>query len=848
MNNVDLSNAYNSAKRTYDLCRISSLGEQLATRRVLEHCEVDKDRQQALIGGMREFFLQLDRNQLKEARQLYFKLQDWLEASHKHELTARGFLNTEGLPCSEVELLQQASLFEKAKVALQHQDLATFDDCFKNIKGDRVLIELKAEKKQLLTKFLEETLPHYGNDQEKIDALAVVGQHILLSARAGSGKTSVLALKALSLMRHYNAKADEILVLAFNRNAAEEIGERISSYSGQPFATAMTFHALATRTIGLRGRKLLMDNDNPRKTNKERTSYVNQAFRSLLDEQPELEARLYTFLRDETEAFFKVGGMSDGDYYSSRYNLSYLTLNGEIVRSKGEKWIADFLFEHGVSYQYERAHKWDGAPYRPDFTLYDSGEPIAGNFAHILEHWAIDPNDSSAEVPKDWSVDTKTYKRQISDKRDYWRRRDKPLIETSTADMRKGREQFEYFLKKLLERQGISCQRRPQDELIKMVVRAEASPLEKQILSIVDIAGQQGWEPADIHDGYSQTCLNAREAAFRDVAVGCYEGYLALCLKHMRVDFTQLLIDFPDHISAVWETAEIGKDGGQRLASVKHILIDEYQDFSPAFYRVITAIKRHNTNIQIVAVGDDWQAINGFAGSDLSYFHNFSTHFSNAKHVSLLTNHRSDKAVVSFSNCVMKATQQAPALVDTNRGKGSVQIIPVGNKVIDVSSAGVDNRYAQPFFGSARILAADLLKTTHNIVSNYLRYEINTAPTILVLSRTNMIAGATLNTLEKTLKKLLSEELKLDYKEINLKVKTAHKAKGGQADLVIVLQVNEGNFPSVHPLSSLLFPLGKDLDMLIEEERRLFYVAVSRAHHHLRLLVQSDVASPFLSK
>ena len=86
------------------------------------------------------------------------------------------------------------------------------------------------------------------------------------------------------------------------------------------------------------------------------------------------------------------------------------------------------------------------------------------------------------------------------------------------------------------------------------------------------------------------------------------------------------------------------------------LLIDEFQDFSKLFYKLIISIKKYNPNLKLYCVGDDWQAINGFAGSDLKYFENFKNIFNNSETVetsNLLYNYRSGKSIVGVGNRIM---------------------------------------------------------------------------------------------------------------------------------------------------------------------------------------------------
>ncbi len=107
------------------------------------------------------------------------------------------------------------------------------------------------------------------------------------------------------------------------------------------------------------------------------------------------------------------------------------------------------------------------------------------------------------------------------------------------------------------------------------------------------------------------------------------------------------------------------------LKSLKWILIDEYQDFSRLFNDLITVIRKHNNNIRIFCVGDDWQAINSFAGSDLDYFEGFLENFEGAGIAPLLMNRRSKSEIVECGNLLMKCKEGLPA--KSSKSGGDVQ-------------------------------------------------------------------------------------------------------------------------------------------------------------------------------
>ena len=112
------------------------------------------------------------------------------------------------------------------------------------------------------------------------------------------------------------------------------------------------------------------------------------------------------------------------------------------------------------------------------------------------------------------------------------------------------------------------------------------------------------------------------------------------------------------------------------MNDLEWILIDEYQDFSALFFHLISTIQKFNPAVKLFCVGDDWQAINSFAGSDLSFFENFQEFFQDSDLCHLLTNYRCLEKIIVAGNALMenlgKTGMPAPG-----RTGGSVHICHV---------------------------------------------------------------------------------------------------------------------------------------------------------------------------
>lgn len=135
-------------------------------------------------------------------------------------------------------------------------------------------------------------------------------------------------------------------------------------------------------------------------------------------------------------------------------------------------------------------------------------------------------------------------------------------------------------------------------------------------------------------------------------------------------------------------------------------------------------------------------------------------------------------------------------------------------------------------------------------------------PSVLILSRTDRAYGVTLADFGRRLAQVLNshpdlQDLANEFfvgsaheapnAAASIDVMTAHKAKGKEADTVIVLEAVSRQFPKIHADNQLFGPFGVTAEDVLAEERRLFYVAATRAQHRLMLLSETGKESPYLS-
>lgn len=696
-------------------------------------------------------------------------------------------------------------------------------------------------------------------DQEQRLACARPERKLLVRARAGSGKTRTLAAIAALAVGDEKLDPDQVMILAFNKKAAEEIGSRVREVTGvADYRNARTFHSLAYRLADHQDRKLVFDDGNLQLSRRKQSQFVERIVHAVLN--PAFREKLYDFFRRELEQIERIGSNLKGEeYLVFRRAMTDYSLGGDSVKSNGEKFIADFLFEHGINYEYEKVWSWkkedhlSGAPYRPDFSLLASGRDL------IWEHWGIDPDDPAAAVPKWWKIDTDGYREQIEAKRRYWKRRGIPLIETHAAMLRDGRTAFEEQLANVLREHGIVCRKLSHAELVRRVAEAPRtiSRMTELFRGFISRAKNRGWSVEQVAGVIAKSSdSEPRNRVFHELSVRAYAEYQELLGQEKSWDFDDMLISAAEQVRKRGDLAEIGlgRRESVKLRNLRYILIDEFQDFSELYYRLIRAIIDVNPEIRVIAVGDDWQAINGFAGAQLSFFENFREHFDGAGITDIATNYRSALDIVVAGNKVMGGRGQA-ARAKPGAERGRIVCRYVRGVWVDGNdeSGGLCLEAAKEVrSGGTDFHLAKVLKACADFIVGSLgeRGGSRHLPNILVLARTGYAYGLKHQAFRDCLLHVLERlpDLEGVVGDIDLEVMTVHKSKGKQAATVIVLETTTEQFPKVHADNQLLGPFGVSIEDTLAEERRLFYVAATRAECRLLFLTEQGNESPFLTE
>src|SRR5947209_6007727 len=555
-----------------------------------------------------------DLREIENALETFVRSGNYIPESIRRPLGAKVVQIAEGsLPpiAKVVRRVRDSAMRQESEAALRHGN-----ELRRILEGhnDEYVKGMMAEHSRLLVDDLKA-------DEAQRKAIVRDDVRNLVIAGAGSGKTRTIVGRIRFLLERKVPPA-AILAVTFTNKATEEMQDRLRQM-GVPIAdrekggvTVSTLHSLGKRVVQAVGTGPLSVADD-RWTD----SLVASVLREARTGQDPRLAELYlhailNFHRNEDETAPAVGG-----------DKTYRTLRGEHVRSIGERMIADFLFFNHIEYKYEAKASWASVgggrgAYHPDFTLTASGASI--------EYWGV---NRAGEVPAGWATSTAEYKQGMAWKRDQFHRDGKALIEFYDYERTEGT--LDTTLRERLTRAGIVLRPMTFEEVGKAFgdLKYIGSSVEKLLVQFITNARAMRREPKEIQPQLKRSTPRVHHFGLLGIAV--LERYQAALSAEGRIDFSDML----------HRAADILESGTNPLPKFEHVLVDEFQDTSAAMARFLKALVAV-TGARLFAVGDDWQAIYGFAGGDVDHIINFESHFGPASTTMLNVNYRSPAVIV----------------------------------------------------------------------------------------------------------------------------------------------------------------------------------------------------------
>jgi len=684
----------------------------------------------------------------------------------------------------------------------------------------RISIESHHSKAVELDNFLREFIHQYTTkqverhkafftgrpfDSEQIEAIVKRDKHNLVIAGAGSGKTRVLTGR-LGFLIECGVASDDILALAYTKSAEEEMRQRLRIIYGISDVNVRTFHSLGRGLAKLSPdfRRDVADGATQRKL-------IADSVRELTSHDRRFALLLLDFAVDWQTHHLEQDHFVDVEkYYEYLRNQKYTTLDRREVRSVAERDIANFLFLNHVKFSYETPVSWadkdnDFRQYRPDFYLFEYGL--------WLEHWAI---DREGRVPPWFSTprgdSSANYRKGMEWKRDQFKKHKHRLLETFHYQWAEGSLDAE--LKRQLEANHVVFKEMTREEVlarIRNLIPREDS-LSELMFSFISKAKTNGLTIRDTSSRLAQGNWGRKPRTFASLMIPVWEKYESLLKENDMMDFT-------DMINCALKVVK----HNNHTPRYSHILIDEFQDITDPQLELVKCLLDDGPDSTLFCVGDDRQNIFSFAGSNIYNILQFDNAFPYSEKTTLSTNYRCPKNIVEASDCIANLNKHQLA-----RRVASASKIQRPMRLVEMSEPGVAPSYEDWELQTAKSMLEQLLKSKKSDEE------------VIVLSRTNQPL----------------DRLKLEFpkhESSGLRFLTIHSAKGTEADYVLLLACTSGRngFPSEIGSQNVLDVVKKDRESendKLEEERRLFYVALTRCKNQFYLFTSREAKSQFVKE
>lgn len=639
--------------------------------------------------------------------------------------------------------------------------------------------------------------------------LAVVSDEdaTLVLAGAGSGKTSVIVAKAAYLIERGIRQPNEILLMAFGKDAAAEMAARIKERSGAS-VDALTFHALGYEIIGAveGGAPALAAHASD-----------DAQFRALLrdiliNEVGQIEELKTLLLKWFSEFFWPFKSEWDfktrGEYYQYVESHELRTLNGERVKSFEELQIANWFYLNGITYEYEPTYEHElpennRRAYTPDFRLSDSGI--------YIEHFGVRKAKGSQGTSRLTTapyIDRERYLEDMDWKRKVHQDHGTTLIETFSYEQVEGR-----LTEALSEKIALYVTIEPvsQDQVFEVLSELGQVDAFTQTLATF----LRHFKSAGATIAHCRQRSETSEDAHRSQAfLKIFEPLVDAYQKRLddRIDFEDMIIRAAEHVET-----------GRYKSPYRHLLVDEFQDISEGRARLLKALKAQHEDARLFAVGDDWQSIYRFAGSDIHLMRDFGEEFGgrfgDKKNIHRTVDlGRTFRSVDKIALPARRFVLQNPSQID--------------KKVITAAHTD-EPAIMVTHYGRGQHDAA--LKQTIDELAAKTKKQVS----VLLLGRYHFLKPKNLRALSA------------NYPNLSIRFMTVHASKGLEGDHVVILRAESDamGFPSEivdDPLLDLVLPKPEKFEHA--EERRLFYVALTRARKSVTILTSREKPSVFVTE
>jgi DNA helicase IV len=647
---------------------------------------------------------------------------------------------------------------------------------------------------------------------------------VLVIAGAGTGKTQAIAGKVAYLVRSGLARPEEILIVAFNTKAAEELQERAGRAGGAGIQ-AKTFHSLGN---GILGSPALLEEAKDE-------AGMRKLIRDLVEplrRDPVYESALAELVLLYREPLTPTVSCAGFKAYAGSVKASSLRAHkgGHRVKNGEELRIANWLFLHGIAYEYERVYPQADDQVQPGqgptsspTTAVESRAPRRPGLRRPYKPtfylpqwdlWLVHLAFDTTGAPPEWYQDRAQYVEDIDWARATHRARGTRLVESySWWFVESGWEQR---LKDALEQAGATVPHLDWSEAARRLSGPEHGALVEQAMHwlhqstsrYLGLLSEGGHDAGEVFARAAQPPDPGRIRLFKQVCEPVWAAY-------QRTKGERGCIDFSDMIRLSREALATGR-AHRRFTQ---IIVDEYQDVSKSKLELLNTLRELTPGSSLTCVGDDWQAINRFAGGDLGLMTGFETHVGGKPWETRLdTTFRFNQAIAEVSGWFV---QNNPVqIAKTLLSKMAVE----GNELVSMHIPHASNDDIGPVMRALEEIDRRAAE----------------GATVCILGRYRRLLGEGKET---------AASFKKRYPRLDISFSTVHKYKGKEADWVVVgwLTDDRLGFPCLRlddPIVAELLPESERFPLA--EERRLFYVALTRARRGVYLVCDQKKPSPFV--
>ena len=697
------------------------------------------------------------------------------------------------------------------------------------------------------------------DDIHKKRAIVIDEKNVRVNAGAGTGKTFTIQNKVRYLIEKKGISPKKILCLSYTVKGAEDLEDKVNqNLSKRDEVKTYTFHGFC--------RKVARDCGEHRSTDRDilKTAVLNY-FKNFSDDE-KLNKLIEYFgyyinspaNNEDYSTYKELLAYENGKDLNTLKNKFYgsgvttLTMQGEIVKSIGELMIANYLFMHKIEYEYESKYQSNlleiiqnhflySGNYSSLINLESKGDWI-NNFIDKYGPWYLYRPDfylpkydiylehfgTTGNRKKDEKWLGKDYIDQMDRKRKFHKEHQTKLLETKYSYLVEGRL-FEE-LEKLLENNGVEIgQMNRQDSLdiLNNINKIEDfENFNNLLISFINIFEAQNNQKEQFikfkkmnkleNDGYKRK----RQELFLDIVSDIYDNYFELNEGEN--------IDNNREVSLALELIQTKRYSD----SFDYILIDEYQDINPVRSLLLQSLQKI-TDAKLFVVGDDWQSIYRFNGSDLNLFLDFEDYFHNSELIKLEENRRNYDVLNDI----------ASRFIMENKKQEQKQLKSIHKWNYDSNPIKIINYPPKP--NEKKVF--QLYSIITEIINSNPKKE---KTRILLLSRNNKdIVEFTGNSLFKIdhmknrVRVICLKNLQLDITFMSI-----HKSKGLEYDEVVVLNFKDylSGFPNKIEDDSILHFLKDKEEYPYAEERRLLYVAMTRTRNNVYLLSPNYDKSVFI--